>query len=78
LQHVINLLQPFSDFIHQIEADRPALGRCYAGLMKLDEHVRNTVKSWQGILDLEDEMEGFSKRGSGALKENMVGEWCSC
>jgi hypothetical protein len=61
LQHVINLLQPFSDFIHQIEADRPALGRCYAGLMKLDEHVRNTVKSWQGILDLEDEMEGVLK-----------------
>jgi hypothetical protein len=29
--------------------------------MKLDEHVRNTVKSRQGILDLDDEMEGVVK-----------------
>jgi hypothetical protein len=33
-------LQPFSDLIHQIEADRPALGRCYEGLCMLDSHVK--------------------------------------
>ena len=32
-------LQPFSDLIHQIEADRPA-GRCYEGLCMLDSHVK--------------------------------------
>jgi hypothetical protein len=36
----ISFLQPFSDFIHQIEADRPALGRCYQGLYHLDKHVQ--------------------------------------
>jgi hypothetical protein len=45
LEHAITFLQPFSDFIHQIEADRPALGRCYEGLMVLDKHVRNAIET---------------------------------
>jgi hypothetical protein len=43
----IEFLQPFSDMIHQIEADRPALGHCYHGLMKLDAHVRSSVEQWK-------------------------------
>jgi hypothetical protein len=47
LKNAIEFLQPFSDMIHQIEADRPALGRCYQGLMTLDAHVRNSVGQWE-------------------------------
>jgi hypothetical protein len=47
LKNAIEFLQPFSDKIHQIEADRPALGRCYQGLMTLDAHVRNSVGQWE-------------------------------
>jgi hypothetical protein len=47
LNDAVRFLQPFSDFIHQIEADRPALGRCYHGLMLLDAHVRCCVLSWE-------------------------------
>jgi hypothetical protein len=39
LQLTIKFLQPFSDLIHQIEADKPALGKCYAAIKLLDEHV---------------------------------------
>jgi hypothetical protein len=46
LRNALEFLQLFSDMIHQIEADRPALGRCYQGLMKLDAHVRNSVEQW--------------------------------
>jgi hypothetical protein len=52
LSHATAFLQPFSDMIHQVEADRPALGRCYAGLMQLDKHVRATVEKWQDEPDL--------------------------
>ena len=46
LQMACSFLQPFSDFIHQIEADKPALGRAYEGLMALDEHVKKSMKVW--------------------------------
>jgi hypothetical protein len=39
-------LKPFSDFKHQIEADRPALARTYQGLMALDMHVKSSLKHW--------------------------------
>jgi hypothetical protein len=47
LQLGISFLQPFSDFIHQIEADRPALGRCYQGLQQLDKHVQMSCEQWK-------------------------------
>lgn len=54
LDAAISLLKPFSDFIHQIEADRPSLGRCYVGLMQLDAHVRASIALWEE----DDEMAG--------------------
>jgi hypothetical protein len=36
-----------SDFIHQIEADCPSLGRSYEGIMQLDEHVRASTERWK-------------------------------
>jgi hypothetical protein len=46
LQSSTAFLQPFSDFIHQIEADRRALGRCYEGLMTLANHIRQSMEAW--------------------------------
>jgi hypothetical protein len=46
LKLAISFLQPFSDFIHQIEADRPALARTYDGLMTLDGHVKSSMEHW--------------------------------
>jgi hypothetical protein len=40
-------LQPFNDYIHQMEADRPALGRVYQGLVQLDRHVRSSLQQWE-------------------------------
>jgi hypothetical protein len=53
LADAITFLAPFSDFIHQIEADRPSLARCYDGLDQLDKHVRACVQQWQGVDCLE-------------------------
>lgn len=39
LKLAVELLQPFCDMLHQIEGDRPALGRCFVGLRDLDSHV---------------------------------------
>jgi hypothetical protein len=47
LQAAITFLSPFSDFIHQIEADRPALGRCYEGILIIDDHIRACAKKWE-------------------------------
>jgi hypothetical protein len=47
LKNAFEFLQLFSDMIHQIKADRPAYGRCYPGLMKLEAHVRNSVEQWK-------------------------------
>jgi hypothetical protein len=46
LTYEIEFLQPLSDMIHQIEADKPALGRCYQGLQAIDCHVRACVEKW--------------------------------
>jgi hypothetical protein len=46
LHHATRFLQPFSDFIHQIEAHWPSLGRCYEGLMVLDRHVHASIEEW--------------------------------
>ena len=43
LKLAVELLQPFSDMLHQIEGDHPALGRCFVGLEQLDERVRACV-----------------------------------
>jgi hypothetical protein len=40
-------LQPFHDYIHQMEADRPALGRVYKGLFWLNRHVRSSLQNWE-------------------------------
>jgi hypothetical protein len=47
LRHSIAFLQPFSDFVHQIEADCPSLGRSYKGIMQLDEHMRASTERWK-------------------------------
>ena len=44
LHLAVELLQPFCDMIHQIEGDRPALGRCFVGLRDLDLHVKACVE----------------------------------
>jgi hypothetical protein len=50
LNHSISFLKPFSDFIHQIEADCPSLGRSYAGIMDLEKHLRAATRRWQSDL----------------------------
>jgi hypothetical protein len=50
----ISFLSPFGDFIYQIEADRPALARCYDGLIALDMYIRTCVVMWEGDIDLSD------------------------
>jgi hypothetical protein len=47
LDYAPNFLQPFSDLIHQIEADRPALGRCIQAVLALYDHVRASVEEWE-------------------------------
>ena len=61
LQHSISFLQPFSDFIHQIEADCPSLGRSYVGIMQLDAHVRASTQRWQGKPDLAEDADQVLK-----------------
>jgi hypothetical protein len=36
-----------SDFVHQIDADCPSLGRSYEGIMQLHEHVRASTERWK-------------------------------
>jgi hypothetical protein len=58
VKDAIAFYQPFSDFIHQIEADRPALARVQNGIMMLQKHVEATGKMWEeerqqeGLADL--------------------------
>jgi hypothetical protein len=47
LQISLDFSQPFSDFIHQIEADRPAIGHCNEGLTVLDDHGRKSMDLWR-------------------------------
>jgi hypothetical protein len=49
-----SFLTPFGDLIHQIEADRPALTRCYDGLIALDRHIRICLVEWESDIDLSD------------------------
>jgi hypothetical protein len=44
VKDAIAFLQPFSDFIHQVEADRPALARVHCGILELQKHVDVTGK----------------------------------
>jgi hypothetical protein len=44
--HAIKFLLLFSYFIHQIEANRPALARTYERFMTLDMHVKSSMKHW--------------------------------
>jgi hypothetical protein len=46
LEAAITFLSPFSDLNHQIDADRPALGRCYEGILIIDKHIRACAKKW--------------------------------
>jgi hypothetical protein len=69
LRHSIAFLQPFSDFVHQIEADCPSLGRSYEGIMQLDEHVRASTESWKSKpafqADAEQVLETWERRLKG-------------
>jgi hypothetical protein len=49
LAQAITFLAPFSDFTHQIEADRPSLARCYDGFDQLDGHVRPVSSGGRGL-----------------------------
>ena len=40
---LLELLQPFSDAIHQLEADRPLLGQCYLVVTALHKHVEDSA-----------------------------------
>jgi hypothetical protein len=40
LARLFELLQPFSDAIHQLECDRPMLSQCHVVLVNLDKHVK--------------------------------------
>ena len=55
LHHSIAFLQPFSEFIHQIEADCPSLGRSYVSIMQLDAHVRASTERWRREPDRAEE-----------------------
>jgi hypothetical protein len=41
------LLHLFNDYIHQMEADRPALGRVHKGLFQLGRHARSSLQQWE-------------------------------
>lgn len=43
LKKTIDILKPFSDFLHQIEADSPALGKCYSAILQLDKHIESAA-----------------------------------
>jgi hypothetical protein len=44
-------LQPFSDAIHQLEADRPMLGRCHLVLLALHKHVHDFAAKHEDLRD---------------------------
>jgi hypothetical protein len=58
VKDALAFFQPFSDFIHQVEADRPALARVHCGILELQKHVKATGQKWEidrkheGIADL--------------------------
>lgn len=46
---LLELLQPFSDAIHQLEADRPMLGQCHVVLLSLHKHVQDFVAKYKDL-----------------------------
>lgn len=46
---LIELLQPFSDAVHQIEADRPMLGQCHTVVFDLHKHVRSFAEKHKAL-----------------------------
>jgi hypothetical protein len=41
MQTTLEILKSFVDLIRQIEADKPALGKCNAARLLLDKHIEN-------------------------------------
>jgi hypothetical protein len=72
LNTTTSFLQPFSDMIHQIEADRPALRRCYVGLMQLDKHVCTSVKEFEEEFDFMDDCQTMLKSWERRLDDKAV------
>jgi hypothetical protein len=48
---LLELLQPFSDAIHQLEADRPMLGQCYVVVTALHQHVTAFAAKYKHLRD---------------------------
>lgn len=48
VDRLLELLQPFSDAIHQLECDKPMLAQCHVVLAKLHAHVQEFVKKHKG------------------------------
>ena len=51
LVHLLELLQPFSDAIHQLECDRPMLAQYHVTLSTLAEHVKAFVEKYNDQRD---------------------------
>ena len=51
IELLCELYQPFSDAIHQLEADRPMLGQCYGVVMALHKHVSNFASKHAELRD---------------------------
>jgi hypothetical protein len=51
VEHLIELLKPFSDAIHQLEADRPMLSQCHEVVVVLHQHVSAFVRKHRGKRD---------------------------
>jgi hypothetical protein len=51
LARLIELLQPFSDAIHQLECDRPMLSQCHVVLVSLDKHVKAFSEKHKAVRD---------------------------
>jgi hypothetical protein len=49
---LIQLLKPFSDAIHSLEAERPMLSQCHEVVMALRQHVSAFVHKHRGTHDL--------------------------
>jgi hypothetical protein len=51
LERLLELLQPFSDAIHQLESDRPVLSQCQVVLISLDKHVKAFSEKHKAVRD---------------------------
>jgi hypothetical protein len=59
-----------SDFVHQIEAGWPSLGRSYEGTMQLDEHERASTERWKGKPALQADTDQVPETWDRRLKGN--------